>query len=186
MANLGSIWTETILMPNPLTKNRPWASLRAKFILVVGSAVGSGVLMTLGVVVAPSAGRAEFRGAWRVSLDLGNAVVTFLLSAGAALGSLAAGVWAFVAVSVGTCTALARWVPLARAAWTGPARLPQSKSWRFWAGWRFRSALARPRGTAWAWALTGSTLACVPVWRAHAGAASSVPAIWQPGWKRLA
>lgn len=51
MANLGCIRTETILMPKTLTTIRPWGSFRAKFIIVVGSAVLIDLLISGGLAL---------------------------------------------------------------------------------------------------------------------------------------
>lgn len=80
-------------------------------LLGLGSGMGSGVLMTLGADVAPPSDRASFLGAWRLLHDSGNAAGPLLLSAGAALGSLAGGVLLMVALSGGAGVALWRLVP---------------------------------------------------------------------------
>ncbi|WP_234417829.1 hypothetical protein [Miniimonas sp. S16] len=67
--------------------------------------------MTLGADVAPPSDRASFLGAWRLLHDSGNAAGPLLLSAGAALGSLAGGVLLMVALSGGAGVALWRLVP---------------------------------------------------------------------------
>lgn len=51
MADLGCIRTEAILMTSTLSKIRPWASFRAKFILVVGSAVLIDLLISGGLAL---------------------------------------------------------------------------------------------------------------------------------------
>lgn len=76
-----------------------------------GNGIGSGILMTLGSDASPAQGRAQFLGLWRVLQDTGSAVGPLVVSAGAALGSLAAGIWATAALGPTAAAALARWVP---------------------------------------------------------------------------
>lgn len=80
-------------------------------LLGLGNGLGSGIIMTVGADVAPAEGRSAFLGVWRLFQDTGDAFGPLVISAGAALGSLAAGVW--VAASFGwlSSAALARWVP---------------------------------------------------------------------------
>lgn len=77
----------------------------------LGNGLGSGILMTVGADVAPADARPQFLGLWRLLQDSGLAVGPLLLAGGAALGSLAAGV--FVAAAMGPLAALAlgRWLP---------------------------------------------------------------------------
>lgn len=84
-----------------------WAAV----LIGLGNGTGAGILMTLGSDVAPKVGRAQFLGLWRTWQDTGVAVGPLLVAAGAALGSLAAGIWAMSAVSVTSAGALARWAP---------------------------------------------------------------------------
>ncbi|MCK9793091.1 MFS transporter [Isoptericola sp. 4D.3] len=80
-------------------------------LLGVGNGMGSGIVMTLGADVAPAATRPTFLSVWRLFQDTGDALGPLVLSAGAALGSLAAGVWATAALGGASTAALARWVP---------------------------------------------------------------------------
>ena len=80
-------------------------------VMGLGNGIGSGVLMTLGADVAPPAIRAQFLGVWRLLQDSGYAAGPFIVSAGAALGSLAAGILGIGAVGLASAAALARWVP---------------------------------------------------------------------------
>lgn len=73
--------------------------------------IGSGIIMTLGADVAPEGYRSQFLGVWRLLGDAGNAIGPLVLSAAAALGSLAAGVWIVSGVAGGAAGALARWAP---------------------------------------------------------------------------
>ncbi|WP_245534383.1 MFS transporter [Xylanimonas cellulosilytica] len=76
-----------------------------------GNGIGSGILMTLASDAAPAQGRAQFLGLWRVLQDTGSALGPLIVSAGAALGSLAAGIWATGVLGPTAAAALARWVP---------------------------------------------------------------------------
>lgn len=58
-------------------------------LIALGNGLGSGVVMTLGADVAPSAGRAQFLGGWRLCGDLGNSGGPLLVSAVAAVAPLA-------------------------------------------------------------------------------------------------
>ncbi|UKJ65831.1 MFS transporter [Cellulosimicrobium cellulans] len=80
-------------------------------LLGVGNGMGSGIVMTLGADVAPADARPTFLSVWRLFQDTGDALGPLVLSAGAALGSLAAGVWATSLLGAGSAAALARWVP---------------------------------------------------------------------------
>jgi MFS family permease len=80
-------------------------------LLGLGNGMSSGILMTLGSDASPAQGRARFLGLWRVLQDSGAAAGPLVLSAGAALGSLAAGVWAAAVLGPTAAAALARWVP---------------------------------------------------------------------------
>ncbi|PWD51843.1 MFS transporter [Serinibacter arcticus] len=80
-------------------------------LLGLGNGMGSGVVMTLGADVAPPATRAQFLGAWRLLQDTGSAGGPLVLSAGAALGSLAGGIGAVAVLSLGAAAALWRFVP---------------------------------------------------------------------------
>lgn len=80
-------------------------------ILGLGNGVTSGILMTLGADVAPAEVRSQFLAVWRVFSDLGQAVGPLVLSAAAALGSLAAGVWVMAGSSLASAGAQLRYVP---------------------------------------------------------------------------
>jgi MFS family permease len=83
----------------------------AAAVLGVGNGMGSGIVMTLGADVAPADARPTFLSVWRLFQDTGDAVGPLVLAGGAALGSLAAGVWATAVLGAGSAAALARWVP---------------------------------------------------------------------------
>lgn len=80
-------------------------------LLGLGNGMSSGILMTLGADVAPPGERAQFLGIWRVFQDGGAATGPLVVSAGAALGSLAAGIWVMAGSGVVAAGALGRWVP---------------------------------------------------------------------------
>lgn len=80
-------------------------------LLGFGNGIGSGIIMTLGADVAPAEYRSQFLGVWRLLGDAGNAIGPLLLSAAAALGSLAAGVWVISAAAGGAAGGLSRWAP---------------------------------------------------------------------------
>jgi len=80
-------------------------------LLGLGNGMSSGILMTLGADTAPPGERAQFLGIWRVFQDSGAALGPLVVSGGAALGSLAAGIWVMAAGGGLATAALARWVP---------------------------------------------------------------------------
>ncbi|MCM3662583.1 MFS transporter [Georgenia satyanarayanai] len=80
-------------------------------LLGLGNGMSSGILMTLGADTAPPGERAQFLGIWRVFQDGGAALGPLVVSGGAALGSLAAGIWVMAAGGGLATAALARWVP---------------------------------------------------------------------------
>lgn len=83
----------------------------AAMVMGFGNGIGSGILMTLGADVAPAAVRSQFLGIWRLFSDSGSAAGPLVVAAGAALGSLAAGIAAMGAVGILSTGVLARWVP---------------------------------------------------------------------------
>ncbi|MGC0249413.1 MFS transporter [Pseudactinotalea sp. Z1748] len=94
----------------PLTSTLVGVSVVA-MVLGLGNGIGSGILMTLGADTAPPGQRAQFLGIWRLFADTGGAAGPLVVSAGAALGSLAAGIVAMGVLSAGVIGALGRWVP---------------------------------------------------------------------------
>ncbi|WP_069386888.1 MFS transporter [Cellulosimicrobium cellulans] len=94
----------------PLAHSVPAVAVVAA-LLGVGNGMGSGIVMTLGADVAPAEVRPTFLSVWRLFQDTGDALGPLVLSAGAALGSLAAGIWAASALGAASAGALARWVP---------------------------------------------------------------------------
>ncbi|QGQ20333.1 MFS transporter [Cellulomonas sp. JZ18] len=117
------------------------AGLAAVAVLLgAGNGVSSGLLMTLGSDVAPPGERSAFLGVWRLLQDSGSAAGPLVVSAGAALGSLAAGVLAAGTLGVAAAGALARTVPR----WSVHA----SRRTRLAAGLRPDGRPAAPGGTA--------------------------------------
>ncbi len=94
----------------PLTRSLP-TLICVAMMLGFGNGIGSGILMTLGADVAPPGARSQFLGIWRVCADTGNASGPVVVSAAAALGSLAAGVVAMGGIGIAAALALGRWVP---------------------------------------------------------------------------
>ncbi|GAA1141838.1 MFS transporter [Ornithinicoccus hortensis] len=80
-------------------------------VLGVGNGIGSGIIMTIGADVAPPGERSAFLGVWRLFQDCGDAAGPMVISAGAALGSLAGGIWVTSALGGAAAAALGRWVP---------------------------------------------------------------------------
>lgn len=94
----------------PLTSSL--AGLTAVAMLMgFGNGIGAGILMTLGADVAPPEGRAQFLGVWRVFQDSGAAAGPLVVSAVAAVASLAAGIVTMGAAGLLAAGALAVWVP---------------------------------------------------------------------------
>jgi len=73
----------------PLTATA--AGVTAVMVLIaVGNGLGSGIVMTLGADTAPTVGRAQYLGGWRLCGDIGNSGGPLLVSAVAAAAPLAA------------------------------------------------------------------------------------------------
>jgi MFS family permease len=80
-------------------------------VLGVGNGLSSGILLTLGADVAPKNDPAPFLGSWRTLTDSGGAVAPLLLSAIAAITSLAVAVGAMGVLGFVGALAFLRWVP---------------------------------------------------------------------------
>jgi MFS family permease len=76
-----------------------------------GNGIGSGIIQTLGADVAPADSRIRFLSIWRVMNDLGNASGPIVVSAVAAVSSLALGITAIGGVGLLGAGALAIWTP---------------------------------------------------------------------------
>jgi MFS family permease len=85
--------------------------LGASMLLGLGNGIGSGIVMTLGADASPRAGRAEFLGIWRMLSDIGASGGPVLLSAIAAVTSLATGMLGIGALGLVAATVFWRWVP---------------------------------------------------------------------------
>ena len=102
----------------PLTASA-WSVALVMALIACGNGLGSGIVMTLGADSAPSEGRAQFLGAWRLCGDIGNTGGPLLVGAVAAVAPLAAACLVVGALGlagagwVGYCT---RRVDLARTA----------------------------------------------------------------------
>lgn len=72
---------------------------------------GSGIMMTIASDISPAQGRPQFLGAWRLLTDIGLGAGPLVLSAGAALGSLAIGIWAAAAMGPLAAAGMQRWLP---------------------------------------------------------------------------
>ena len=80
-------------------------------VLGVGNGLSSGILLTLGADVAPKADPAPFLGSWRTLNDAGGALSPLLVSAIAAVSSLAIATGAIGIVGLLGAVAFLRWVP---------------------------------------------------------------------------
>jgi len=94
----------------PLTETAMGLSLVA-ILLGISNGLGSGVMMTIASDIAPPAERQQFLGAWRLLQDFGIAAGPLTLAAGAALGTLAGGVWVAAAMGPLASAGLIRWLP---------------------------------------------------------------------------
>jgi MFS family permease len=80
-------------------------------VMSLGNGVGAGIMMTIGADVAPANGRTRFLSMWRVMSDSGNAAGPLVVSVGALLWSLAAGIVIIGSVGVVAAAVLAVSVP---------------------------------------------------------------------------
>jgi len=80
-------------------------------VMSLGNGIGAGIMMTLGADVAPVDGRTRFLSVWRVMSDSGNAAGPLVVSAGALLWSLAAGIVAMGLMGVIAAAILRVWTP---------------------------------------------------------------------------
>ena len=85
--------------------------LATAMLMGFGNGIGSGMIMTLGADYSPSAGRAHFLGLWRLASDIGSTGGPALLSAVAAILSLAAGIWCTGVVAFAAAGVLWYWIP---------------------------------------------------------------------------
>jgi MFS family permease len=94
----------------PLTHSVTTLAIVA-MVVGLGNGIGAGINMTIGADVAPPAQRAQFLGLWRLVSDSGSAAGPLVISAGAALGSLAVGIVAGGATGVLSLIVLAVFLP---------------------------------------------------------------------------
>lgn len=80
-------------------------------LLGFANGLGSGIMMTISSDVSPAEGRPQFLGIWRLLTDVGMGAGPLILSAGAALGSLAAGIWATSCFGPLASWGMQRWLP---------------------------------------------------------------------------
>jgi MFS family permease len=98
------------MMALPLTASAISLTVVA-IIMSLGNGIGAGIMMTLGADVAPASGRTRFLSMWRVMGDSGNAAGPLVVSFGALVWSLAAGIVIIGSVGVAAAAALAAWAP---------------------------------------------------------------------------
>jgi MFS family permease len=98
------------MMALPLT-HAPWTLTAVAMVMSFGNGVGSGIMMTLGADAAPVDGRIRFLGIWRVLSDSGNAAGPLVVSAVAAVSSLAIGIVAIGSTGLLAAAGLRAWVP---------------------------------------------------------------------------
>lgn len=108
-----------LLMPFTSTMS---ALLIVSLLLGFGNGIGSGIVMTLGADHSPVRGRAQFFGVWRLVSDLGATAGPVLLSAMAAVATLAAGIAATGLLALLGGVLLWRWIPP-----PGPSNVPDSR-----------------------------------------------------------
>lgn len=94
----------------PLTVTSAGLSL-VGILLGFANGLGSGIMMTISSDVSPEDGRPQFLGIWRLLTDIGMGAGPLILSAGAAAGSLAAGVWAAASFGPLSSLGMQRWLP---------------------------------------------------------------------------
>lgn len=94
----------------PLTQGA--AGLAAVAVLLgLANGIGAGIMMTIAADAAPADSRPQFLSAWRLISNLGSAAGPLVLAAGAAWGSVAAGVWATSLFGPAASLAMVRWLP---------------------------------------------------------------------------
>ncbi|HZC25403.1 MAG TPA: MFS transporter [Actinopolymorphaceae bacterium] len=80
-------------------------------IMGVGNGIGSGIIMTLGADLSPSAGRTTFLGAWRLCSDAGASAGPLAIGAVTAVASLAPAVFLMGGLGLVGAWMLGRWIP---------------------------------------------------------------------------
>ncbi|HEX7380919.1 MAG TPA: MFS transporter, partial [Nevskiaceae bacterium] len=77
----------------------------------LGNGIGSGLVMTIGADASPRDGRTQFLGLWRLFSDIGASATPVLLSAVAAVATLAAGIVLVGAFGPLAAVVFWRWLP---------------------------------------------------------------------------
>ncbi|SDT57117.1 MFS transporter [Actinoplanes derwentensis] len=83
----------------------------AALLMGVGNGLSAGLVMTLGADASPTAGRAEFLGAWRLCSDVGVGGGPLLIGAVTAVFSLTAAALTVGGAGLLAATLLQRWIP---------------------------------------------------------------------------
>jgi MFS family permease len=94
----------------PLATTVPWV-VAVAVLMGVGNGLGAGLVLTMGANAAPRDGRPAFLAVWRLVSDLGNASGPLVVSAAAAVTSLAAASVAMGGVGALAAVVLWRWAP---------------------------------------------------------------------------
>ena len=94
----------------PLTSSSGWLMVAA-VLVGLGNGFGAGIVMTLGADYSPAVGRPKFLALWRLLSDTGMLTGPLILSAVAAVSSLAFGVWALAALGLVGAGIFARALP---------------------------------------------------------------------------
>lgn len=80
-------------------------------VMSIGNGIGSGIVMTIGVDVAPARGRTTFLSIWRLLADTGNAAGPLVPALVAAVATLALGIPVTGLVGIAAAVGLGRWLP---------------------------------------------------------------------------
>lgn len=118
MDRFGRLWVgvPAMLMLGIATALIPFTSTATEMAVVsmflgFANGCGSGIMMTISSDIAPAQGRAQFLGVWRLLTDIGLGAGPMLLAAGAAVGSIAAGIWVTAAIGPLASAGMQRWLP---------------------------------------------------------------------------
>lgn len=84
---VGSVAIASLLLP---LAHGAWGVALVMSLIALGNGLGSGIVMTLGADTAPTVGRAQYLGGWRLCGDIGNSGGPLLVSAVAAVAPLSA------------------------------------------------------------------------------------------------
>jgi len=89
----------------------------------LGNGLGAGIVMTLGADISPTSARMPFLGGWRLLNDIGSSGGPILVSALAAVASLAAGIALITGTGLLAATLFWHWLPTDNQ----PAKVPQQR-----------------------------------------------------------